>query len=90
MRIARAMPRSFALALGLTLAALTGCGGGFDVREDDFRPAARPEADADGVINYDTHQVAVARFGDTVADVAARIGMDADELATFNGRRAAR
>jgi len=83
------MPRSFALALGLTLAALTGCGGGFDVREDDFRPAARPEADADGVITYDTHQVAVARFGDTVADVAARIGMDADELATFNGRRAA-
>ncbi|MEX5729241.1 murein DD-endopeptidase MepM/ murein hydrolase activator NlpD [Rhodovulum iodosum] len=82
-------------ALGLSLAVLAGCSEGFDY---DFRPggagtaeavqlrsAARPEADNRGVISYPTYQVAVARRGDTVADVAARVGLPANELGRYNG-----
>ncbi len=47
--------------------------------------APRPTPDARGIISYPGYQVAVARRGDTVADVAARIGLPADELARFNG-----
>lgn len=49
----------------------------------------RPAPDARGVISYPNYQVAVARRGDTVADVASRIGVSADELARFNGLRPA-
>ncbi len=45
----------------------------------------RPEPDSRGVISYPTYQVAVAQPGDTVATVAARIGMNSNELAAFNG-----
>ncbi len=45
----------------------------------------RPEADARGVISYPNYQVAVAQRGDTVAAVATRVGLPADELARFNG-----
>ena len=44
----------------------------------------RPTADARGVISYPGYQVAVARRGDTVASVAARVGINADELARYN------
>ncbi len=44
----------------------------------------RPAADARGVISYPTYQVAVAQRGDTVATVAARVGVDAAELARYN------
>lgn len=47
--------------------------------------AARPTPDNRGVIAYPGYQVAVARRGDTVQSVGARIGMDAGELARFNG-----
>ncbi|THH38793.1 LysM peptidoglycan-binding domain-containing protein [Aliishimia ponticola] len=47
--------------------------------------AARPQPDNRGIISYPNYQVAVARRGDTVADVASRIGSDADALAKFNG-----
>jgi murein DD-endopeptidase MepM/ murein hydrolase activator NlpD len=50
---------------------------------------SRPAPDNRGVISYPGYQVAVARRGDTVADVAARIGLPADELARFNGAPAA-
>ena len=46
--------------------------------------AAPPRADARGVISYPGYQVAVAQRGDTVASVAARIGIGADELARYN------
>ena len=46
---------------------------------------ARPRPDGRGVISYPGYQVAVARRGDTVSSVGARIGMDAGELARFNG-----
>ena len=47
--------------------------------------AARPKADARGVISYPSYQVAVAKRGDTVAQVAGRIGMAPAELGRYNG-----
>ncbi|SFE18806.1 peptidoglycan DD-metalloendopeptidase family protein [Roseivivax sediminis] len=47
--------------------------------------ADRPEPDARGVISYPNYQVAVARRGDTLADVASRVGLPAEELASHNG-----
>lgn len=44
----------------------------------------RPAPDSRGVISYPGYQVAVARRGDTVASVAARVGIGADELARYN------
>ena len=46
---------------------------------------ARPDADNRGVISYPDYQVAVARDGDTVTSVAQRVGLGAEELATYNG-----
>ncbi len=45
----------------------------------------RPKADARGVISYPNYQVAVARQSDTVTDIANRLGIDANELARYNG-----
>lgn len=47
--------------------------------------AVRPKPDGRGVLSYPGYQVAVARRGDTVQSVGARIGMSAEELAQFNG-----
>ena len=47
--------------------------------------AARPRPDDRGILSYPNYQVAVAQRGDTVQDVARRIGMDAQELASYNG-----
>lgn len=60
--------------------------GGFttaDVARDAAAP--RPDPDNRGVISYPNYQVAVARRGDTLARLAARIGLPADELARYNG-----
>ncbi|TDX33688.1 LysM peptidoglycan-binding domain-containing M23 family metallopeptidase [Rhodovulum visakhapatnamense] len=84
--------RLLALGLGMTLVA--GCESGWDY---DFRnlgnnpepprveAAPRPEPDQRGVISYPTYQVAVARRGDRLSDVAARVGLPAAELASYNG-----
>ncbi len=45
----------------------------------------RPAPDARGVITYPNYQVVVARRGDTVRDVAARVGLPEGELSRFNG-----
>ncbi len=45
---------------------------------------ARPTPDGRGVISYPGYQVAVARRGDTVTSVAARVGLNADELGRYN------
>lgn len=45
----------------------------------------RPKPDNRGIISYPGYQIAVARGGDTVGDVANRIGMNAEELARYNG-----
>ncbi|MGJ5618671.1 peptidoglycan DD-metalloendopeptidase family protein [Sulfitobacter sp. MF3-043] len=65
---------------------LRGVGGGFSTAEAATGPlAARPRPDNRGVISYPNYQVAVARRGDTLADVAARIGADTTALARYNG-----
>ncbi|MEQ3710624.1 MAG: peptidoglycan DD-metalloendopeptidase family protein [Tateyamaria sp.] len=65
---------------------LRGPEGGFNTREAARNATVdRPEPDARGVISYPNYQVAVARRGDTVAEVAQRVGLPADELARFNG-----
>ncbi|WP_242469046.1 peptidoglycan DD-metalloendopeptidase family protein [Rhodovulum adriaticum] len=82
--------------LGLSLMAVASCGSGWDY---DFRnlaggggsdslrmeTAPRPEPDNRGVISYPNYQVAVARAGDTVGDIAARVGLPEAELAGYNG-----
>lgn len=78
--------------------ALTACGpGNLDLDMRDLgrgfdtsaavqaQTAERPQPDARGVISYPSYQVVVARRGDRVADVAARAGVPADELARYNG-----
>ena len=82
----------------LIATALTGCKNSFgmDVRDQfggilDTSSAAanavanRPEPDARGVLTFPSYQVALARSGDRIEDVAARIGVDADRLGQFNG-----
>lgn len=76
------------------LAILAGCDdydlrgnvGGFSTADAvQSATASRPAPDARGVITYPNYQVAVARTGDTVADVADRVGLPPAELARFNG-----
>lgn len=67
---------------------LRSIGDGFDTSESVQQVTApRPQPDNRGVISYPSYQVAMARRGDTVTDVAARIGVDPVELASFNGMR---
>ncbi len=87
------------LLAGVATLALSGCvnDGGFDADLRRFgqigfdttaaarqATANRPAPDARGVISYPTYQVAVARQGDTVGGVAARLGLDAEALARYN------
>ncbi|AGT10324.1 M23 family metallopeptidase [Paracoccus aminophilus] len=46
--------------------------------------APRPEPDQRGVISYPGYQVAIARQGDTVGTIAARLGLSAGSLAQYN------
>lgn len=65
---------------------LRGLGGGFTTANAANAPlAARPLPDDRGVISYPNYQVAVARRGDTLNDVASRLGLNATTLAKFNG-----
>lgn len=58
--------------------------GGFDTAEAAATAAPRPQADQRGVISYPGYQVAIARQGDTVSTIAARLGLNAGELARHN------
>lgn len=64
---------------------LRGGAGQFDT-SSNVRAAtnAAPVPDSRGVVSYPGYQVALARRGDTVADVAARVGIPAGELSRFN------
>ncbi|WP_147105959.1 peptidoglycan DD-metalloendopeptidase family protein [Tateyamaria sp. syn59] len=65
---------------------LRGLSGGFSTAPSVQNVTAdRPRPDDRGVISYPNYQVAVAERGDTLADVAARVGLTPDELARFNG-----
>lgn len=65
---------------------LRSLGGGFNTSAAARQATAnRPNADDRGVISYPNYQVAIARDGDRIADVAARVGIPAVELARYNG-----
>ena len=60
--------------------------GGFNTADAARAATAdRPAPDNRGVISYPNYQVAVAQRGDTLASVAARVGLPAGELARYNG-----
>lgn len=68
---------------------LRGKVGGFSTADAALAATAnRPAPDARGVITYPTYQVAVAQKGDTVTQVASRVGLPAAELARYNGLNA--
>lgn len=90
--------RMCSLLAGALVLALAGCDGGtldWDLRRADgglsTAPAAqqvaprRPRPDARGVIAFPTYEMAEARRGDTVASLAARVGLPADAVARYNG-----
>ncbi|MGR3291520.1 MAG: peptidoglycan DD-metalloendopeptidase family protein [Paracoccaceae bacterium] len=89
--------RIFAGLMGSTFFILASCGQPLDFDLRGFGSgfntsgaarnitADRPQADDRGVISYPNYQVAVARPGDRIADIAARIGLPADELGRYNG-----
>lgn len=73
---------------GIDLDLRGGMGGRVDTTEAALNATTdRPAPDNRGVISYPSYQVAVARRGDRLADVAARVGLPAEELARFNGIR---
>lgn len=59
-------------------------GGGLDTAPAAAAAAPRPAPDQRGVISYPGYQVAIARQGDTAATIAARLGLNAAELARYN------
>ena len=62
-----------------------GAGGQFDTSQAAADAVtARPQPDARGVVSYPSYQVALARRGDTVRGVAARVGVSSAELAAYN------
>lgn len=66
---------------------MRGKAGGFSTAPAalDASTAAKPKADAQGVITYPNYRVAVARKGDTVTSIANRVGVSPLELAKYNG-----
>ncbi len=71
---------------GLDIDLRSSIGNNFDTTQA-ARDAAhsRPEPDERGIITYPTYQVAVARRGDTIDSLAARVGLPAEDIAKFNG-----
>ena len=83
------------LMTGAALAALGACdnfdadlrdiGNGFDTSRAVQDMPGRPRPDDRGVISYPTYQVVVAKQDDTIRGIAIRLGLDVNELATYNG-----
>ena len=83
------------LMAGVALAALGACddfdpdvrgiGNGFDTSNSVLNMPNRPRPDDRGVISYPNYQVVVARRDDTIRGIAIRLGLDANELASYNG-----
>ena len=66
---------------------MRGLAGGFSTATAarDARTAAKPTPDSRGVISYPTYDVAAAREGETIAQIASRLGFGANELGRYNG-----
>jgi murein DD-endopeptidase MepM/ murein hydrolase activator NlpD len=83
------------LMAGVAVVALSACqdfdvdlrdlGDGFDTSSAVQAMPGRPRPDERGVISYPTYQVVVARRDDTIRGIAIRLGLDAEELAAYNG-----
>ncbi|SMP30451.1 LysM peptidoglycan-binding domain-containing M23 family metallopeptidase [Shimia sagamensis] len=86
------------IGAGFALTVMSGCldtldydlrgdiGGGLDTTTAaQTATAQRPEPDDRGVISYPSYQVAVAKRGDTLADISQRVGIPAEELSETNG-----
>jgi murein DD-endopeptidase MepM/ murein hydrolase activator NlpD len=59
--------------------------GGFDTSDAAKRASGtRPAADSRGIISYPNFDVAVARRGDTLESLAARTGIAASEIGSYN------
>ena len=86
-----------AAVLAIVLVALAACEQSFDM---DFRSLGngfdtsnavrlatenRPQPDNRGILSYPNFQVAVARRGDRLEDIADRVGIPAGELSRYNG-----
>lgn len=80
---------------GVAMVALAACedfdfdmrdvGNGFDTTSAVQSLPGRPRPDDRGVISYPNYQVVVARRDDTIRQIAIRLGLDANELAEYNG-----
>jgi hypothetical protein len=64
---------------------LRGAGDGFSTAGAAQPTAERPRPDNRGIISYPSYQVVVAQPGDSVTDVAGRVGLPPADLAGFNG-----
>ncbi len=83
------------LMTGVALVTLAACadfdfdvrdvGNGFDTTSAVQQMPGRPRPDDRGVISYPNYQVVVARRDDTIRGIAIRLGLDANELAQYNG-----
>ncbi|NDV01468.1 peptidoglycan DD-metalloendopeptidase family protein [Pseudoroseicyclus tamaricis] len=58
---------------------------GFDTSASLMALPDRPAPDARGVISYPNFQVVVAQRGETVRQIAGRLGLNAEELGSYNG-----
>jgi LysM repeat protein len=61
-----------------------GQGSGLDTTAAANSAQPRPQPDARGVITYPNYQIAVARQGDTVESLSARVGLPAGDVARHN------
>lgn len=83
------------LLTGVAATALSACAGmdadlrdlgnGFSTADAVQQVPDRPRPDARGVISYPTYQVVVAQRDDSIRAIAGRLGLDANQLATYNG-----
>lgn len=88
----QAMGRSFGVLAFLLITACSSSELDWDLRSSGLDTTgavsasadARPAPDSRGIISYPTYQVVVAKQGDTVTTVADRIGLPAQELASYN------
>ena len=91
----RRMPLRRILMTGVACGALVACegfdpdlrdiGNGFDTSSAVQEMPGRPRPDDRGVISYPNYQVVVARRDDTIRAIAIRLGLNANELAEYNG-----
>lgn len=58
--------------------------GGLDTAQAAARAQPRPRPDTRGIISYPDYQIVVARAGETPETIAARLGLNGDELARYN------